>query len=125
MSYLRLLIYEDLLGTPDPVSPQEIYRRLLKRERRIGLTSIYRSLDLFETLGIAFKVVMGTQVKYKLCTLEDHHHHVICNRCGNVAEVKLCDMPKWAKKVMASTGYEITDRELSFQGLCGPCREKT
>ena len=71
MSLPRSLIYEELSKAEGPLNPQEIYRCLLKDERRIGLTSIYRCLHLFETLGIAFKVVLGPQVKYKLCHLED------------------------------------------------------
>jgi len=38
------------------LSPQELYHRLLKKGWRVGLTSIYRSLELFESLGVAFKI---------------------------------------------------------------------
>lgn len=124
MSYPRLVIYQQLSATVNPLSPQEIYRSLLREERRIGLTSIYRCLDLFETLGIAFKVVLGPHVKYKLCELEDHHHHIVCKTCGHVVELRFCDMPKWSKKVMESTGYQVTDHQLSFYGVCRACREK-
>ncbi len=124
MSSARLLIYEDLAATSEPLSPQEIYRRLLKKKRGIGLTSIYRCLDLFESMGIVFKVVIGSHAKYKLCTLGDHHHHIVCEKCGDVVEIKICDIPKWTKRVMESTGYLVTDHQLSFYGICRPCREK-
>ena len=124
MSHSRLLIYDQLSVAANPLSPQEIYRYLLKKDQRIGLTSIYRSLDLFESLGIAFKIALGSQVKYKLCELEDHHHHIVCKTCGHVVELEFCDLPKWSKKVMQSTGYEVTDHQLSFYGICGVCRKK-
>jgi Fur family transcriptional regulator, ferric uptake regulator len=124
MSQARLLVHEQLSATGNPLSPREIYRYLLKKEQRIGLTSIYRSLDLFESLGIAFKIALGSQVKYKLCELEDHHHHIVCKTCGHVVELEFCDLPKWSKKVMQSTGYEVTDHQLSFYGICGVCRKK-
>ena len=46
----------------NPLSPQELFQSLIKRKKRIGLTSIYRSLDLFESLGIVFKIVNGSNV---------------------------------------------------------------
>jgi Fur family ferric uptake transcriptional regulator len=122
LSHPRLLIYQELSNTSDPLSPLEIYQKLLKRKRRIGLTSIYRSLDLFESLGIAFKMVNGSAVKYKLCELEDHHHHIVCKTCGHVVELDFCDISGWSKKVTETTGYEVTDHQLNFYGYCRKCK---
>jgi len=122
LSHPRLLIYKELSCAPDPLSPLEIYQNLLKRKRRIGLTSIYRSLDLFESLGIAFKTANGSAVKYKLCELGDHHHHIVCKTCGHVVELDFCDISGWSKKVTESTGYEVTDHQLNFYGYCKACK---
>jgi Fur family ferric uptake transcriptional regulator len=122
LSHPRLLIYQELSLSLSPLSPLEIYQNLLKRKRRIGLTSIYRSLDLFESLGIAFKIANGSAVKYKLCELEDHHHHIVCKTCGHVVELDFCDISGWSKKVTESTGYEVTDHQLNFYGYCRKCK---
>jgi Fur family ferric uptake transcriptional regulator len=122
MSHPRFIIYQELSNTKNPVSPQELYQSLLKKKRRIGLTSIYRSLDLFESLGIVFKIMRGSNVKYKLCELENHHHHIICKMCGDVVELDFCDISDWARKVVASTGYQVTDHQLNFYGFCGTCK---
>jgi len=39
-------------------------------------------------------------------------------------ELEFCDIPRWSKKVMESTGYEVTEHQLSFYGVCRKCREK-
>jgi Fur family ferric uptake transcriptional regulator len=122
LSHPRLLIYQELSNALSPLSPLEIYQNLLKRKRRVGLTSIYRSLDLFESLGIAFKIANGSAVKYKLCELEDHHHHIVCKTCGHVVELDFCDISGWSKKVTESTGYEVTDHQLNFYGYCRKCK---
>jgi len=122
LSHPRLLIYQELSNALSPLSPLEIYQNLLKKKRRIGLTSIYRSLDLFESLGIAFKMANGSAVKYKLCELEDHHHHIVCKTCGHVVELDFCDISGWSKKVTESTGYEVTDHQLNFYGYCRKCK---
>jgi len=122
LSHPRLLIYQELSNALSPLSPLEIYQKLLKKKRRIGLTSIYRSLDLFESLGIAFKMSNGSAVKYKLCELGDHHHHIVCKTCGHVVELDFCDISGWSKKVTDSTGYEVTDHQLNFYGYCKACK---
>jgi Fur family ferric uptake transcriptional regulator len=122
LSYPRLLIYQELSSLKSPSSPQEIYQCLLKKQRKIGLTSIYRALDLFESLGIVFKIINGSGVKYKLCEIEDHHHHIICKACGDVVELNFCDISDWSKKVTESTGYQVVDHQLNFYGFCKACK---
>ena len=122
LSHPRVLIYEELSDAQNPLSPQELYQAILKKKKRIGLTSIYRSLDLFESLGIVFKIINESNVKYKLCEMEDHHHHIVCKACGSVVEFNFCDISGWSKKVMESTGYEVTDHQLNFYGFCKACQ---
>jgi len=122
LSHPRILTYQELSDALSPLSPLEIYQRLLKKKKRIGLTSIYRSLDLFESMGIVFKITNGSNVKYKVCELEDHHHHIICKTCGNVVELNFCDISGWSEKVTESTGYQVTDHQLNFYGYCRACK---
>ncbi len=124
LSHPRLLIYQELSSALSPLSPSEIYQILLRKRKKIGLTSIYRSLDLFESLGIVFKITNGSTVKYKLCESENHHHHIICKACGDVVELNFCDISDWSKKVAESTGYQVVDHQLNFLGLCKACRPK-
>lgn len=122
MSHPRLLVYQELFNAIDPLSPQELYQGLLRKQKRIGLTSIYRTLDLFESLGMVFKIVNGPNMKYKLCELENHHHHVVCKTCGHVVELDFCDISELSKKVTESTGYQVIDHQLNFYGFCKACK---
>ena len=124
LSHPRLLVYQELSNADRPLSLQEIYRCLLKGHKKVGLTSVYRSLDLFESLGIVFKIINGSNVKYKLCELEDHHHHIICKTCGHVVEFKFCEISDLSKKVMESTGYQVIDHQLNFYGFCKACKQE-
>jgi Fur family ferric uptake transcriptional regulator len=73
-------------------------------------------------LGILFKIMNGTSVKYKLCETEDHHHHIICKACGSIVELNFCDISDWTKKVTESTGYQVIDHQLNFYGFCKACK---
>jgi Fur family ferric uptake transcriptional regulator len=122
LSRPRFLVYQELSNVSEPLSPQALYQSLYKKKRRIGLTSIYRSLDLFESIGIAFGIVNGSSVKYKLCESEAHHHHIVCKGCGHVVELNFCDVSRWSQRVTESTGYEVTDHQLNFYGFCKACK---
>jgi len=122
LSHPRFLIYQELSNAKTPLSLKELYQSLLRKQKKIGLTSIYRSLDLFESMGLVFKIINGSNVKYKLCELEHHHHHIVCKACGDVVELNFCDISDWSKKVMESTGYQVTDHQLSFFGFCKECK---
>jgi Fur family ferric uptake transcriptional regulator len=123
-SHPRLLVYQELSHAVSPLSPQDLYHSILKKQKRIGLTSIYRSLDLFESLGFVFKIINGSNIRYKLCELKDHHHHIICKNCGHVVEFNFCDISDWSKKVTESTGYQVTDHQLNFYGFCKACKKE-
>jgi Fur family transcriptional regulator, ferric uptake regulator len=122
LSHPRLLIYQELSNASTPLSPLEIYQNLLKKKKKVGLTSIYRSLELFESLGFVFKIINGSNVKYKLCELENHHHHIVCKACGNVVELNFCNISDWSKKVSESTGFQVVDHQLNFYGFCKACK---
>jgi Fur family ferric uptake transcriptional regulator len=123
LSHPRLLIYQELSNASTPLSPLEIYQNLLKKKKKVGLTSIYRSLELFESLGFVFKIINGSNVKYKLCELENHHHHIVCKACGNVVELNFCNISDWSKKVSESTGFQVVDHQLNFYGFCKACQQ--
>ena len=122
LSHPRLVIYQELSNALSPLSPLEFYQTLLKKKKKIGLTSIYRSLELFESLGFVFKMVNAANVKYKLCESENHHHHIVCKACGNVVELNFCDISDWSRKVTESTGYQVVDHQLNFYGFCKACK---
>ncbi len=123
-SHPRILIYQELAEARTPLSPQEIYRCLFKKRKKVGLTSIYRFLEIFESMGMVFKIHNGSSIKYKLCESEDHHHHIVCKTCGNIAELNFCDISDWSKKVSETTGYQVTDHQLNFLGICKECIKK-
>ena len=122
LSHPRFLIYQELSSASAPLSPREIYRLLHRKKRKIGLTSIYRCLDLFESLEIVFKIAERPNVKYKLCESDNHHHHIVCKRCGKAVELDFCDISDWSRKVMERTGYKVTDHRFNFYGYCEACK---
>src|SRR5215208_7587616 len=56
----------------------------------IGIVTVYRTLDLLAELGLVRRLDLGDGARYELA--EDHHHHLICEDCGTVAEFEQCPL---------------------------------
>ncbi len=91
----------------------------------IGLASVYRTLDLLATAGLAVRrAEPGGEASFLYCSPE-HHHHVICVQCGKVSEIGAAFCPDTAlvRAVEAATDFQIMQHTLDFQGLCPACRQ--
>jgi Fur family transcriptional regulator, stress-responsive regulator len=50
------------------------------------------------------------------------HYHLVCRRCGAVAEVACVAGPTPCLEPAARLGYAIDEAEVTFWGLCSNCR---
>ena len=83
----------------------------------VGLVTIYRTLDLLAEIGALRRLDLGDGPRYELA--EDHHHHLICESCGDVSEFEKCPLDLERLRVM---DFEVSSHTLEIYGLCGACR---
>lgn len=90
------------------------------RERcpRVGMVTVYRTLDLFSELGLVRRIELGDGPRYELA--EDHHHHLICESCGDVSEFEECPLDP-ARLPSETSGFEVRSHSLEVYGLCARC----
>src|SRR3989337_873572 len=70
----------------------------------VGLVTVYRTLGLFGELGIVRRLDLGDGARYELA--EDHHHHMICESCGDISEFEPC--PPDPEKLLPKTlGFKV------------------
>ena len=85
----------------------------------VGLVTVYRTLDLLSELGVVRRLDLGDGPRYELA--EDHHHHLICEDCGSVAEFEQCPVdPGWLSHVWSD--FEVKAHSLEVYGTCADCR---
>jgi Fur family ferric uptake transcriptional regulator len=83
----------------------------------VGLVTIYRTLDLLSEIGVVRRLDLGSGPRYELA--EDHHHHLICESCGDVSEFESCPVDLRGLKGM---DFEIRSHTLEIYGRCADCR---
>ena len=85
----------------------------------VGLVTVYRTLDLLGNLGIVRRLDLGDGARYELA--ENHHHHMICESCGDISEFEECPLdPELLPP--GSVDFEVRAHSLEVYGRCGACR---
>lgn len=87
----------------------------------IGRATIFRSLDVFATLGLVERVDLpGGEHAYVVCD-PVHHHHAICTSCGRSTDVSDLGLADALDEVGRRSGFRVTAHRLEIFGLCQAC----
>ncbi len=113
-------VFSILNGRQQPLTLQEILRASKFAER----TSVYRTLQLFTKLGIVEIVQVGFKQRYELAEpFREHHHHLVCIKCGELVDLERTPrLEKLINKLASAHDYELTAHHIELQGICKSCR---
>jgi len=110
----------DLLMDQGPQSMQVIVQRA---KGKVDRATVYRTIDLFERLGIVRRLNLGWKYKIELTDIfTGHHHHMYCTSCGRMFD--LPDNPMletMIDTVAAKSGFAPRGHQLEIHGLCSNC----
>ena len=100
---------------------QQIHDDLRHRGDGVGLTTVYRNLQLMADAGEldAIRTTDG-ETAYRRCS-GGHHHHLVCRSCGRTVEVSGPAVERWANAVAAEHGFREVSHDLEIFGTCGSC----
>lgn len=102
-------------------SAQELHALLRERDERVGLTTVYRTLQALADAGeIDVMRPAGGEHLYRRCS-QGHHHHLVCRHCGRTVEVEGPAVERWADRVAAEHGYADVSHTLEIFGSCPDC----
>jgi Fur family ferric uptake transcriptional regulator len=122
----RRAIVDVLVEHGAPLSVAEIHGRL--RKARINLVSVYRTLRLLTQLGLVRLAdeSRGTQ-RFELAeAFTGHHHHLVCQGCGQVEDVEGCWLEEEMlealnRRLQRARRFRVTAHDLKLFGLCHAC----
>jgi Fur family transcriptional regulator, ferric uptake regulator len=102
-------------------SAQEIHALVSERGERVGLSTVYRTLQGLADAGEidALRTESGESI-YRRCSAT-HHHHLVCRRCGATVEVEGPAVETWTRSIAAAHGYSEVSHTLEIFGTCGSC----
>jgi Fur family ferric uptake transcriptional regulator len=130
----RRIIINVLAGTKEHVSAEEVYMEVHKAHPNVGLTTVYRTLDLLEGMGVVTKLHFGDgRSRYELIeslTKLGHHHHLVCTICKRVIDYddfvdeELELLKKVERELSKKHGFQITGHVIQFYGKCSRCKRE-
>lgn len=92
----------------------------------LGRATIFRGLDTLAAIGVVERLDLPTGGHaFVACEpAREHHHHVVCRRCGRAEPVEDCGMTAVAAEVERTTGYRVDTHRIELYGACPACRDR-
>jgi Fur family ferric uptake transcriptional regulator len=120
----RRAVLKIILESCNHLTPEAIYKRVKEEHPGIGLTTVYRTLNILSDLGLICEVHTGGSYRsYLVRRPLEHHHHLICSECNKVVEFTDCDLADIERKLSEGTGFKIEEHLLEFVGICPDCQQ--
>ncbi|HEX8101562.1 MAG TPA: Fur family transcriptional regulator [Solirubrobacteraceae bacterium] len=104
------------------LSAQAIHERLREADRRVGLASVYRALDVLTTLKLVHRLdVDGTACYEPADPSGEHHHHAICRHCGRMSAFEDPALETLIDELGRRLGYAVDAHDVVLRGACPDC----
>jgi len=117
----RQLVLE-AVGRLEHATPEEIYGEVRQTARGVNVSTVYRTLELLEELGL----VKHSHIHHGAPTyhLAEHaeHVHLVCRECERVTEVDQATVLPLVAALEEHRGFLTDVGHLTVFGLCADCR---
>lgn len=102
--------------------------QILAEDGGLAQSSVYRNLTILEEVGAVTRIVTSDDfARYELAEhLTEHHHHLICAACGDVADFSLDDgtedtLDRALAVAAKRAGFDVESHRLDLIGVCADC----
>jgi Fur family ferric uptake transcriptional regulator len=105
-------------------TPEQLHSAVTQTAAGINLTTIYRTLELFEEMGL----VTHTHLSHGAPTYhaaDDEHAHLVCRGCGSVSEISTDTLAPLAAQLEADRGFRADVGHVALFGVCADCAGRT
>ncbi|MHB8927594.1 MAG: Fur family transcriptional regulator [Bacillota bacterium] len=124
----RVAVLEVLLqDSPGHLGADEIHARLRDTHPEVGLATVYRTLDMLESIRVVHKTDFGEgRSQFELNPRDEghYHHHLICLDCGRIIEFQDDLLNQLEEEIARKAGFQVVDHTLRVYGYCRACRPK-
>lgn len=121
----RTAIAEALRGAGGFRSAQELHEELRGAGEKVGLATVYRTLQSFADDGdVDVLRREDGEAIYRRCATEEHHHHLVCRDCGYSVEIDNDEVERWAERAAGDHGFTEVTHDVEIFGTCRGCRRK-
>jgi Fur family ferric uptake transcriptional regulator len=125
MTPQRLMIVAAVENSRNHISADEIYSQVVAKYPNVNVSTVYRTLELLEQLGLVTKTDLGGgRVMYHPVE-KGHHHHLVCKECGAIIDLDESALMPLKESLLRQYQFIADLRHLGILGVCVNCRQQT
>lgn len=119
----REALIDFLAEQPCALTAREIDDSLRRAGRGVGLASVYRNLELLVALKLVgrIEVGQGTARYERLLASGEHHHHLVCDRCGRVTPFDDPALERSIERLAERVDFAVAEHDVVLHGACAAC----
>jgi Fur family ferric uptake transcriptional regulator len=117
MTDQRRVIARILQDSDDHPDVEELYRRSSKVDPRISISTVYRTVKLFEDEGIIERHDFRDGRSRYETVPEEHHDHMIDLKTGNVIEFRSSEIEALQERIAREHGFRLVGHRLELYGI--------
>lgn len=103
-------------------SPEEIYASVKQTAVGVNLSTVYRTLELLEQVGLVTHTHLGHGAhRYHLAS-DAQHVHLMCHGCGSIIQIEPAAVAPLVRALDDEYGFQTDVGHLTVFGLCAACR---
>ena len=122
MTPQRLMIVAVVENSRNHISADEIYSQVVAKYPNVNVSTVYRTLELLEQLGLVTKTDLGGgRVMYHPVE-KGHHHHLVCKECGAIIDLDESVLVSLKESLLRQYQFIADLRHLAVFGVCRNCQ---
>lgn len=119
----RKIVVSHFLKMAKHVDVEDLYRKVRADGHKIGLATIYRTLNLLKDTGLVDQHSFSDgRAVFEISRPGTHHDHLVCVSCGRIDEFENEEIEELQRKIALERGYALTSHRLDLYGKCKVCQ---
>ena len=118
----RMMVLTAIENARNHISAEEIYAQVHDEYPHINISTVYRTLELLTSLGLATKTDLGEgRVRYHHAE-KGQHHHLVCENCGTIIDMDEPFFLPLKKALLEKYQFKANISHLAIFGQCAKCQ---
>lgn len=108
------------------VSAQDIAGELRRRKRKVGIATVYRTLEALEALKLVQRLDLGGESARFEPAMPDgthHHHHFVCRDCGDAIPFEDPALERAIERLGKRLAASVDEHDVVLKGRCANCED--
>jgi len=119
----RAMVLSALENSGNHISAEEIYAQIVAKYPQVNISTVYRTLELLEQLGLVTETDLGGgRVRYHPAD-QGRHHHLVCQECGAIIDLGESLLSSLKDTLLREYKFSADLRHLAIFGYCVKCSE--